>query len=820
MEHFDYPEDPFHVIDAHCDGDVWHSFHKGMEEKLWRVDALLLATAIMVGVIVGIDAYSKRYRHHPFTRFIYLGATTLFLPIISSVVSSINTGFDYTMIIHDIWEERTPSLMAVCNPDKHSVLVVTWALLVQNVLINTSVVVAVDEREGRSTGPPMELLAQGVWVLYLGIGHIYILQATYRKHKNLFLFIFGDYEEEHHQRAHTLDFTLLYLLEVLPFVLTLAKLAFKFYAAKYAQQSLAFGRNPRLVSRYMRQLQPMVLSAPPLLVMGEESRHVNKHPHGYVLLMDDDGNSGSRTMSSSLHKQSIDGLMTVDRVWQQLDGNNGTMLLPVETAQRLKDLCLSFALFKLLRCRFARYELVSGSDMKNTFGYFWSLLLNDSEPADRVFRVTVDSLSFLHDYYYSSLPISYSKCWLPIVGILISLSSIGYCIFLSVWMIHNKYGWERHQIECVIRCKDVASTVFGSLLIDVVPLFLLLVFVVTAELREMASYICSNWTKVVVTCRLILRRDHHSLSMLEFKWSAYLLRCRCRLMKHQFWDERMGQCSVLPLQAGTRTPFALLGRRLLHLPDQKTKLNPAVKVSIIDALRSCRSNNGGHLSNGRASLSGFSHQVGDDRFLWACNSESTSDVILTWQIATNILEVRYPPRQMSRKQSSSSVTSDPHRTVATQLSRYCVYLVNSCPELLPDDDAWSKSLYEDVKKDAERALARPCCAVTFRYLCVSLASTTPGYQELVDLLSANANSKNQVLNDGVKLGKQLVEKINDEEAAWKLLADFWSEMILYVAPSDNLKGHKKSIARGGELITLLWALLGHAGIISRPDHPR
>ena len=98
--------------------------------------------------------------------------------------------------------------------------------------------------------------------------------------------------------------------------------------------------------------------------------------------------------------------------------------------------------------------------MKNSFGYFWSLLLKDSEPADRVFRVIVDSLSFLHDYYYSSLPISYSKCWLPIVGILISLCSICYCVFVSVWMIHNKYGWVH---ECIIRL-SVSSDVKVQLL--------------------------------------------------------------------------------------------------------------------------------------------------------------------------------------------------------------------------------------------------------------------------------------------------------------------------------------------------------------------
>lgn len=53
-------------------------------------------------------------------------------------------------------------------------------------------------------------------------------------------------------------------------------------------------------------------------------------------------------------------------------------------------------------------------------------------------------------------------------------------------------------------------------------------------------------------------------------------------------------------------------------------------------------------------------------------------------------------------------------------------------------------------------------------------------------------------------------------SSWELLAGFWSEMILYVAPSDNIKGHLQAIDRGGELITLLWALLTHVGIVDRP----
>ena len=228
----------------------------------------------------------------------------------------------------------------------------------------------------------------------------------------------------------------------------------------------------------------------------------------------------------------------------------------------------------------------------------------------------------------------------------------------------------------------------------------------------------------------------------------------------------------------------------------------AVKVCIINALRSSINNISGRLSNGVASLR--RKQVGES-FLWACDGKGTSDTILVWHIATCILEVKHP-YQHDQEQGSPPITNPNHKIAATGLSRYCAYLVTMSPELLPDNNAWSKSLHEAVKKDAE-------CAVAGH---ASGRSSTPedDYQKLVELLSANA--KHEMLKNGVELGKQLVETINDKETTWKLLADFWSEMILYVAPSENLKGHSEAIARGGELITLLWALLFHAGIVSRP----
>ncbi|CAN6222362.1 unnamed protein product [Urochloa humidicola] len=701
------------------------SFDKSEGEMIWRGNALLLISAILAVVIVGIGIYGQRYRHHRFARFIFLGATTLFLPAVSTVIS---IGGDNNYILRRGYMQDAIGLIAKCQPLAHSYLVVIWASLVQIIMVSTSAVVAVDDREGGSIGPPFELLVQGAWTCYLGIS--YIIVSNYGR---------LDGQDK-----------IIVSLEVVPFALTCAKMVLKYYAFVKARQSFALGCNPHLIFRYMKQQslqetshhgEPMVAEdvPPALLVMGEEKRHVEKQPLGYVFKDD------SWTTSHN------NGLVTIDRVWR-LDN-----LLPTSTLKPQKDLCLSFALFKLLRCRFARYKVSAGS--KGTFSFFWSLLLKDGEH-DRVFLVISDEISFLHDYYYSSLPISYSKYWLPVAGIFISLFSIAYCcaLFITGFTSVYRFGSYTSQFFCAIYCiredllSDYMGKEYGSWYFNLVPIFLLSVLVMMAE---------------------------HSL--LKKKWISFLLRCRCKLMKH--WDEKIGQCNMLEIRPRTTLPALL--RHLLHLPDQKrkVKVQEAVKICIMEVVRRSRH---GRLSNGTACLRRRG-QVGE-RLLWACNNKSASCTLLTWHIATSIIDVRYP--NLNDQEQGSSPMPDTN----------CIYKIAATH--------LSQSLYEDVKKDAERVLAGCNTAG-------NLLTPEAKCQQLIEVLSADA--KHEVLKEGARLGKQLLElMVEGENAAWKLLAEVWSEMILYVAPSDNLKGHSEAIARGGELITLLWALLFHAGMVSRP----
>uniref|UniRef100_A0ACD5ZE64 Uncharacterized protein n=1 Tax=Avena sativa TaxID=4498 RepID=A0ACD5ZE64_AVESA len=749
--------------------------------QMLRVNVLLMGNAILMVVMVGIGAYGHRYRHHPLTRFLFMGATILFLPIVSYIVSI--TGSQYNMAVASHLLGYGIIAAAECKPSIHTTLILLWTAFVQIVGINTTAIVVADDREGRSIAPAAVLLVQAVWTTYLGV--------------NIML---GGVLLEH----------ILLLPVVIPilsaFALIFAKIFFKYYAWFSARQSFSFRRNPRLVVGYMNMMEQLPPddhrnisqsqqqhTLPPLIVSREDTMVIGKQPHGYGIMCSSTASSGSEGgivdwSSTTNNKRGC--LVTIDKVWQLDD----TLLK--STTPHLKDVCFSFALFKMLRCRFARYNTVSSSEAAGFIkarDFLWNMLIEDSD-GTRTLEVIASELSFLHDYYYTSLPISYSKDWLPILGVFISLLSIVYCLFGTkfVW----KYVWDlggRAQVGCVVGYAytstshvvpylnvDPVHVESGSLLFDVLPVLLLVALVVLSEVKEIASYLCSNWTKVALMCRYDSWREYPALGKCII---GLLLQCKCKLVRP--WQDNMNQCSVI----GSFHP-----KKFTPLAKKKgsVMVPKEVKAAIVNTLRSGSSSRGDDLRNGKMTRKQLGIQVGDN-FVQARGAQGTSDTLLAWHIATTIFQSRNPSSLASASSSGS---------VATHLSRYCAYLVAYAPELLPDEPAWSNSLYKNTMEGAQRALHRA----------VPRATPEQEYRQHVELLSS-AGSEYKVLKEGARLGKQLVELMKgEEEAAWKALAGFWCEMILHLAPSDNLDGHALAIARGGELITLLWALLTHLSV--------
>jgi hypothetical protein len=461
--------------------------------------------------------------------------------------------------------------------------------------------------------------------------------------------------------------------------------------------------------------------------MGEDRQLVEKQPGGYRIKWTPNKN-GITIMNNN-------NLVTIDKIWH-LDDDL------LSSLPGIKDICFSFALFKMLRCRFVGYTAAEAG-LSEGHDFFWHVLLKDSD-AGRLFGVFEDELSFLHDYYYLSLPITYSKSWLPILNILTSLLSIVYSLLLGLGLymfVIIPGSIKDGQITCFVRCNDFVqareiyvdnadSIEIGNIYFDLVPVFVLLALVVLSEMKDSASYICSNWTKVALICRYVVSHETGQQSSPKMqKWVSRVLQCRCKFAKH--WDDAMNQTSLLLLHP-RKSPVVLL-KRLLHLPDdlkKNVKVPKVVKVAIVEELKRSSGIQSNYLPDG-------------DKFLWACTGEGTVDIILTWHIATSILEIRHP------QQPSSPVSSD-NKIVATHLSQYCAYLVAYVPGLLPDDDPWCRKLYRDIKKDSTRVLAGG----------IAGAAAADEYEQLVTLLSER--SEHDVLKKGVRLGKELAEGEQEE----------------------------------------------------------
>ncbi|KAL6880280.1 hypothetical protein ACP4OV_011845 [Aristida adscensionis] len=691
-------------------------------------------------VVVGLYT-APRYRRHPVIGVLFLGASTLFIPIMSHVAATVAN-------LQFLFDSVLGKLVAVsCKQIKHRILFLLWTGLVVVVGINTSVVVAGDAREARNIGLSVDLLIKTLWAAYLILSTIPV--ASFHSTRTIFY------------QLLTIMFT---------------KLVFKVMVSGAARRSFAFGNSPAFIAGYMAQL-PQAESnhlqqgddhsvPPPLVVMGEENITVKGQRHR--------NNFRSNT-----------GLVTLDRVW-----------LFCETYMWLhgaKDLCFSFALFKLLRCRFAKYTVGEAGCME-AHRFFRDILLNRSDDHQRVFRVITDELSFIHDYYYSSLPTYYSHHLFPLFNIALSLYTIGYCLFLTVLFLSDLVDLKQPQIYCHLWCSHSSSVYLhlgGSLLYDSVPMYLIIAVLVLAETRDIVSCICSNWTKVALIYHLIKQSSWRQSTAVQ-KCISWLLKChRCWLLNN--WNDKMKQCSVLAVHP-KKKPLVFLRRLLrLHDPMKNVKVPHEVKDAIFKGIREI------HLANQWAEFpkSTFSYLL-----IWLEAARPSSIIphmafidnsthpghtmtMLVWHIATSIFEGRH---------TQTSDSDERHKVVATHLSCYCAYLVACCPELLPDDDKWCKSLYDDVKKDTNRLLH---------------AVGADPYKQQDEL---QEHEYHQVLKDGVSLGVQLLEQTS---WSWQALAHFWVEMILYVAPSENMEGHLEAIARGGELITLVWALLTHAGITDR-----
>ncbi|KAF8732694.1 hypothetical protein HU200_015027 [Digitaria exilis] len=454
-------------------------------------------------------------------------------------------------------------------------------------------------------------------------------------------------------------------------------------------------------------------------------------------------------------------VITVGKVWEL--GEDNKLFTYLHEKQHLKRLSLSFALFKLLRQRFEHLPaMTDGEAHYNRDIILRGIYNNDERSAEALFQVMNDELAFLGEYYHSVVPVVLASpifllvnyFLLHIVVIILCLMTIILCGNGDVRYAFTSIRTDNYTLEYgianIITCLE--SRIFST------------------------SFHIITWLRS--------KMIHNNLRFKQF--SALNHRCPVKL---------------LPLFG--RLSFVL-----------KTEVVPNnLKQSITEYLVEHERRRGsagyGHLTNGKSALE---RNNLSSRLLWACNRDSVAEVILTWHIATTILEVKCAPQTIEEVGLSR---------VATRLSKYCAYLVAFHPDLLPDYQEKAELVFQDMTEELKGMLG------SREYYLSSLRVRVDKILEITQVEEARDETRNQVGTTGqsdeykvvmnaTKLCRSLMpESNNGLEIMWKVLADVWTELIVFMAPSNNeerLKGHEEVLIQGGEFITVLWALTTHIGI--------
>ncbi|KAF8644987.1 hypothetical protein HU200_066257 [Digitaria exilis] len=467
-------------------------------------------------------------------------------------------------------------------------------------------------------------------------------------------------------------------------------------------------------------------------------------------------------------KDSLTKVTTVDQIWQCTRN-----LLLIER----KDMCLSMALSKMLNRRFAGFEL-SEAEIEKGHDFVFKGLLVGEEKYWRAFRVIEEELVFVHDMYYTTYSYLYQKgrylaLCLPIIMFSLCLWLTLTCLHVNLQDRNNPSGSGSNPSDRELKTCTIIITVVLAFL----------------ELYQFYLYTASGWFKVAVIRHYLNKPFLQQCCCFEMAIDLIL-----RLKAFRPWKDRLGQyCLIRDL--GHKSSFKnclhystlCLVDKVMNGRKNSVRLSGNVKRAIVDSL--LESN--GHLTNGVTSLQNNSVH---DRLSWACHV-TTSDgavtrTILVWHIATTLCEHRLD------KQGREE---DAVKTAST-LSQYCMHLLAFAPNLLPDHNSISESILDKSIHEA-RELLKKAKNKKMESRCEILLNHDGGEEGLVE--------------QGIRLAHQIESIEGPALKKWKVLSDFWAEMMLYVSPSDDARAHLEFLASGGEFITHLWALLTHGGVLKR-----
>ncbi|XP_042394205.1 uncharacterized protein LOC121985031 [Zingiber officinale] len=605
--------------------------------------------------------------------------------------------------------------------------------------------------------------------------------------------------------------------QILPAIWTIlllhvVKLLFRMWVFQLADQSYRHGQNSRLVADYMsyehelsssEKPDPITMSGYKYLVYGEAKpeNKLQPAPSDYRI---------------ELRVANEKRLITLEKVWQC----RGSLLTTGDPESRLKDLCLSFVLHKLIRRKFDDLHPLPEPDHEKAHQLLLDGLLLPGQDYRRVFRVIEVELAFLNDYFHTLFPVILVTRFILFISLLVFVTFCSCC-----WLLVS-----------ISRDMDNRNFVY-----HIITIYLFAI-VIVKEVFRISSLVFSDWTKLLLLSKYVQYPSWQRSPATE-KVVKFL--CSRKLVKH--WHNKIGQYHILKSFNYEPKTMNFMDCMRLSMKDEelsgakegrKITLPEEAKMAIFESLQAQRDKirNGEPLSNGVLSLQ--RNQV-KKLLSRSCKLKTDAHTILVWHIATALCELDFfrhynvdatPSRtheyliRMKKwmgTSSSGSVQKDDRKNpdkdlksnyvVASSMSQYCAYLLVFRPQLLREHRLVVRFIFEKTIKKAQETF-EGCC------------NSEQMYDRMMDLAKEVVEEKEEedevtdTLKLSAKLGWTLITMIEDEATRWKVLAEFWAEMIIYLAPCDNKNGHASFLESGGEFLTHIWALLHHAGIDKVSGH--
>lgn len=407
-------------------------------------------------------------------------------------------------------------------------------------------------------------------------------------------------------------------------------------------------------------------------------------------------------------------IVTVDKIWEKCsddrlfnDPNNG--------GSQSRDVCLSFALFHLLKRRYFGINCYEAGRQETSDFVLKGLLA--SEDGKRAFRIIEVELAFLYDFFFTKYASIYENENFFFVMFIFKTILI---VILGVFVNQNFLRLKTQSPIIPVKTAEadtlITLAILGALLV--------------VEILQTMLYLASDWALVSLACYRVREGTCRAFMYSLLRKPIYVLRRNRSLFK--YWQDKIGQYSVIEggrwykASPEVKQPRAnvllmfIIAKIHLLLSEITWKiwtcwycrsivpvrLSDAVKRQIASSLKSTAVEGHGHLilTNGEASLQRNRVLVSEfmketlEREDW-----DLTDTMLIWHIATCYREIVEKGQDYSGHDNEEVKH---YREVATTLSSYSAYLMASVPELLPGNPADTSFTFDKVMQEATVALSQ------------------------------------------------------------------------------------------------------------------